>query len=113
MPPSQPGALHGAIECARSAYRARCHAMGAHRRMAAAAYPISSSGPRPVVSWHAAPDEFKLFEHRALLAATQRRLATRGLSLRQVRAARTPYRTLPSPPTSLTCRRHLRPKSKE
>ena len=28
-------------------------------------------------------DEFALFEHRALLAATQRRLAARGLSLRQ------------------------------
>lgn len=28
-------------------------------------------------------DEFSLFEHRALLAATQRRLASRGLSMRQ------------------------------
>ena len=29
------------------------------------------------------PDEFALFEHRALLAATQRRVSARGLSLRQ------------------------------
>ena len=29
------------------------------------------------------PNEFSLFEHRALLAATQRRLRSHGLSLRQ------------------------------